>query len=1046
MMKKKLLFKGPVTTASGYGVHTRQILKGLLDTKLFDISVKCLNWGNTSFLLGDSPLLNEIEKLSIKYLQESKDGFKEYDASVQVTIPNEFEKLAKVNIGITAGIEVDLCSPEWIVKANQMVDVLFVPSMHSKNVFERTQFKDKDGNVLAINKPAYLAHEGFNHNLYNTAPNEKELFDFETKFNFLFVGLGINHKFDEERKNISNLVKWFCEAFKGNKEVGLVLKTAIVNNTLMDYENTKRMITSIKNISGAGEYPKIHLVHGRLSDEEMANLYKNETVKAFITLTHGEGFGLPLLEAAACGLPVIATNWSGHLDFLQVENEKTFVPLEFELVAVPESTVWPGVIENGSKWAAVKEDDVKLKMRKVHASYDKPKEWAMKLAEHVRQNFTEEKVMAQLASNVATILEQIKAVNPNSPEDLIKSIKSSFKPDDDGKKLLYTMPMSAGDVYISSAVIDGLKKKFPDHKIFFATSERYSSILNDNPNIHRVVPYQEWMTNVPVLEQMFDEVYTPNLSVQMVFSNWVHRGKGRLLANEMATQCNIELGDYFIKTSKPVTELPEKYVVLNPGSGQGQWEARSYIHWQDIVTNLVEELGDVKIVQTGVTDDPFYNGCVDFRGKTKDFNELAYVIENAELVLGIDSVTMHLAAGLGVNHVALFGSSYPTSTGPVIPKKVESSMDGSYIRPICKSVLLETDNRYGCEKACYQYSCSKNKDFPCINEINPSSAYAEVIGLVCPERESVHEYKESSPKISGYTHVFNAESGQYPYIESIKSMLGFCDEVIVVDGESTDGTVEKIKALDDPRVILKTRKWDWDEPGMDGMQKAYGRAMCSGDFLWQQDVDEVVHEDDYNKVRQLVKRFPKGVELVHLPVVELWGDSKTVRTDRHSWKWRLSRNDFKITHGIAKHAQVKDETGKLYAKKGMSDGCEYVDIMTHEYIPHAGFYTRELEGLRQSDPQEYGNVMNMLFEELPSVYHYSWANIPRKIKNFKQFWNKCWSNLYHDEQPEDRFPEIKSEDDLDAIQRVSEQLKARGGEHGKAETFQLSRTNPSIMK
>jgi len=1047
---KKLLFKGPVTTASGYGVHARQILKALVASGVYDISVKAISWGNTSMIHDGSLFFDKIYELASKFGSEHEKGGVEYDLSVQVTIPNEFEKLAKCNIGITAGIEVNACSPEWIVKANEMVDALFVPSMHSKQVFEQTGFQDQAGNTLSLNKPAFLAHEGFNPKYFNTDEVNESFNDFECDFNFLFVGLGISGKFDEERKNTSNLIKWFCEAFKDRKDVGLVMKTAIVNNSLADFRNTKYLIEQIKKSTDCGKYPRIELIHGRLSDEEMALLYKNPKVKAFVSLTHGEGYGLPLLEAAACGLPVIATNWSGHLDFLNIPDVKTsFVKLDFDLTPVPDSAVWKGVIEKGTQWASVKEEDVKFKLRKVVDSYDKPKEWAESLAKHVHENFTEGKVMSQLVNDITRVSHMHRQVNPTSVNEVISTLKSSFDKEDSGLKLLYTMPISAGDVYISTAVVNSLKKKFPEHKIFFATSQEYTSILKDNTDIHKVLQHQDWMNNVPLLEQVFDEVYTPNLAVQMTFSNWVHGGKGRLLANEIANQCNVELGDYFIKTEEIST--PENYIVFNPGSGEGQWEARNYLHWQEIINNLIRELGDeTQIVQVGLKDDPLYAGCTDFRGKTENFNQLAHVISKSKLVLGIDSVTMHMAAGLSVDHVALFGSSYPTSTGPVV-SLIDVSDNGfvEFGKKSCKSVLLETSSRYTCDKACYKYQCEVDKDYPCINEIMPENVFRSTLRLLYPDRDQknfLKNYEEYNPKISGYTHVYNAEGGEYPFVESIKSMLGFCDEVIVVDGGSDDGTVEKINAIGDKRIKVIERKWDWDEPGMDGMQKAYGRAMCTGDFLWQQDVDEVVHEEDYDKIRKLSKRFPKDVNLLHLPVIELWGEPDCVRTDRHSWKWRFSRNDFRITHGITKHARLIDEkTGKVYAKRGQSDGCEYIDIMTNEYIPHKGFYTNEIDQVRQQDPARYGELMNKAFSELPCVYHYSWANIPRKIKNFKQTWDAMWSNLYREQEPEDRFPDVKDENDKENIQRVAEALKTQGGEHDVAKTFRLDRTNPTVM-
>jgi hypothetical protein len=270
--------------------------------------------------------------------------------------------------------------------------------------------------------------------------------------------------------------------------------------------------------------------------------------------------------------------------------------------------------------------------------------------------------------------------------------------------------------------------------------------------------------------------------------------------------------------------------------------------------------------------------------------------------------------------------------------------------------------------------------------------------------------------------------------------------VVVVDGGSQVETLEKLQAWakEEPRLEVSVRPWDWEEPGMDGQQKAFGRALCTGDFLWQQDCDEVVHEEDYDKVRALVKRFPKEVSLVHLPVVELWGDSKHCRTDRHTWKWRLSRNVFNITHGIFKDARVVDEkTGKTFARKGMSDGCEYIDMMNYDFVPHIGFYDKGMEMLRRSNPEAFGEKMNQIYGELPSVYHYSWADIPRKIRNFRDFWDKCWSNLYNDPAPQPRFPEVKTEEDV--LKKAAE-MKAQGGEHQKAPVFELKRSNPAVMK
>lgn len=1043
---KKLIFRGPVLTASGYGEHARQLLMSLVDgpgSGLFDVSVQSTTWGQTPFIHSGS-VVDRIVSLVKKGDVESRLGTK-YDLSVQVTIPNEFQRLASVNVGVTAGIEVDRSTIEWITKTNENVDFVVVPSRHSFDTFANVQYRSGTGHVVKLNKPIMIIPEGVDTSVFNTGRLTDELakmFSFDTSFNFICVGLGLDRGMGEDRKNISTLVKLFCEKFKDDHDVGLVLKVGIVGTSLLDRNIVCRRIADIKSSVGCGEFPRVHVVHGRLSDVELAALYKNERVKAFITLTHGEGFGLPLLEAAACGLPVIATDWSGHVDFLKIDSKRKFVPLDYELRDVPASAVWSGVIDKGSRWAYVKEQDVVEKMLRVVASYDKPKEWASELASHVSSVFSTAATGAAFASFMQAVSNMTEYQTAKNAFEYTDKLKKRFDDISGGRKaLLYTMPASAGDVYMSTAVVCQLRKKFPDHFIFFATSQKYFSILRENKNIDLVIQYEQWMTNVSLCSMMFDEVFTPNLAIQLVTSNWVKNGRGRKLAEEIAAQCDVELGEYEIALRAPElsSELPDgRFIILNTGPGVGQWGSRNYRHWEEVVTNL-KKFSSLPVVQVGLTDEPLVRGTIDFRGKTSDYNEIAWVISRSALVVSIDTCTMHMAAGMGIPHVAIFGSSYVSNTSPA-----KSKSRGTY---------LESKTRWGCRKCCWNEYCRADPDYPCVNEIAANDIVAaslELLEHVDAEVKPCYPemYERIRPKISGYTHVFNAERNGYPFVESIRSMLGFCDEVIVVDGGSEDSTVEMVMSIGDPRVKLHVNKWDWSEPAMDGVQKSLGRSLCSCDVLWQQDADEVVHEDDYDKIRKLVLSFPNNYDIVDLPIIELWGSCDDVRTDIHSWKWRLSRNKREITHGINAAARVVDErTGKTFARKGMSDGCEYIDSRTHEYYPHRCFYMKEHEVMRLTNHDEYGRAMNDIFERMPCVFHYSWADIARKIRNFRDFWDGCWSNLYNLVKKEQRFfagRDIETVTDEELLAEAAA-VRSRGGEHAQSKTFKLKRSNPKVM-
>lgn len=1038
-MKKKLVFTGPVLTASGYGVHARQLLAAIVATDQFDVYVESLRWGETPFLSGNE--FDWIRKLAARPVPPS------IDVHVHVSIPNEFKRRAPLEIGVTAGIEVDRVSPQWLVKCNAEVDVVVVPSEHSRQAF-MVQYQGQNDQVLRLERPCFAIAEGVDTSVYRPDPDLSPILDElgVPPKNFVFTGLGLDKPQGRDRKNASRLVEYFCKAFAGNQNVGLVLKLSIVNGSTVDFELVKRRITDIKTSCGVGEFPRIFLVHGRVSDEAMAKIYNDGRVIAAISLTHGEGFGLPLIEAAACGLPVVATDWSGHLDFLTKNGKKLFVPVEYDLQEVFPESVWEGVIDAGTRWAVVRESDAIIKMQKMVMSSATPRRWAEELAQHIAQHYDQKATGKAFADLVIKACAELDLHRGSQGSNGLTKIKDEVRAK--GPSLIYTMPMSAGDVFLSTGVVKALRRKHPGHRVYFATSPQYFDILKDlradgKLLIDEIVTWQPWMQDVGTLEDIFDEVYTPNLAVQMTWSNWVHKGKGRNLIDEFATQCGVEADRPVVGWHGSPDETTDQWVAVHAG---GQKSARAYAHWTELVKNIRAQ--GIKVRQVGSKDDISIGEVdEDLRGQT-NHGQLCSRLISSDVFLGIDSYPMHVAAAVGTRVIALFGSSYPSATGPKPLEVTDLDLvvdKGERKRHAL--TLIETPSRNGCDRACYKDVCKVDATNPCINNIGPAGVFSSVMHAF---GKTGVEYKEHRPKIAGYTHILNPKTHGYPFLESINSMLGFCDEVIVVDGKSADGSVEDIQdvlafAIAKGQLKIIEREWDPEEPGMDGMQKAFGRAMVSPDmeFLWQQDADEIVHEEDYAKIVDVCKRFPADVDLVHLPVVELWGDDRTARTDRHSWKWRLSRNNLRVTHGInAKARQMDPNTGRIYAKPGMSDGCEYIDIVTGEHLPHRGFYTADLEGIRQTDPTRYGEIMNEVYEKLPSVWHYSWADLPRKVRNFRDFWDNQWQVLYQS-PPQPRFPDVKTDDD---VMRVAAELKARGGEHGPAPTFKLRKAAPAIMR
>jgi hypothetical protein len=206
----------------------------------------------------------------------------------------------------------------------------------------------------------------------------------------------------------------------------------------------------------------------------------------------------------------------------------------------------------------------------------------------------------------------------------------------------------------------------------------------------------------------------------------------------------------------------------------------------------------------------------------------------------------------------------------------------------------------------------------------------------------------------------------------------------------------------EPKVKIQINKLNWNHPRFarfDGEQKAVARNMCTKEFCWQMDVDEIVDASDCHKIKHLISNFPTQANIFALPVIEFWGCDEKIRCDINPWKWRLSRNLPNITHGIPAQLRRYDEKGELYAAPG-TDGCDYIDVMTCEPIPFVSFYNNEAHDKHvramSGDLQAldwYQQWFNHAVNQLPGVWHYSWYDIGRKIRTYRDYWGKHWNAL-----------------------------------------------------
>ena len=368
MSKPLLVFQAPVATRSGYGDHSRDILKSLFELDKYDIKIVPTRWGNTP-----QDQINPQTDFGKKILENiSVQIDKQPDIFIQISVANEFKRVGKYNIGITAGVESTIAPQEFIQGGNQM-DLIITPSQFTKEVLVKTSYdqvnkqtKQKVGQ-LKLEKPVEVLFEGVNTEVFNGKSTTSLLDSVDTDFNFLFVGHWLSGDLGQDRKDVGMMIKTFCTVFKDlpkKQQPGLILKTSQAGFSVMEREGISNKIKEVTNQFG-DKCPPIHLVFGDLSESELNDLYNDEKVKAFLMFTKGEGYGRPLAEFATTGKPILVSKWSGHTDFLPEQNT---VYLEGELKDIHESAQNQFLLK-GAKWFTVDYSKAAGKIFDVYKNY-----------------------------------------------------------------------------------------------------------------------------------------------------------------------------------------------------------------------------------------------------------------------------------------------------------------------------------------------------------------------------------------------------------------------------------------------------------------------------------------------------------------------------------------------------------------------------------------------------------------------------------------------------------------------------------------------------
>ena len=420
MNKNTFYLSCPIDTYSGYGARSRDIAKALIELNKYDVKIIPQRWGNTPMgFINSNP---EWEILRNHLYLEPKLN-QQPDIWCQITVPNEFQPIGKYNIGITAGIETTIAPGEWIEGCNRM-NLILGSSKHTIDVLRNSKYEKRNKQTnqpeghLVWEKDGDILFEGADVETYKPLKTTKDitinLDGVKENFAYLFVGHWMQGQLGEDRKNVGLLIKAFFETFKNKtKSPALILKTSQVGSSYMDRDIILKKINEIKKSCKSNNLPNVYLLHGEFTNKEMNQIYNHPKVKAMVCLTKGEGFGRPLLEFSLVNKPIITTNWSGHIDFLNPEFT-TLLPGQM-------TKVHPSAANNmllgESEWFSVDTGQVGSYLKHMFNNYKEYKEKAKRQGYQSRNNFSFEKMKEKLDKIISNKIPEFpKQVKLNLPK------------------------------------------------------------------------------------------------------------------------------------------------------------------------------------------------------------------------------------------------------------------------------------------------------------------------------------------------------------------------------------------------------------------------------------------------------------------------------------------------------------------------------------------------------------------------------------------------------------------------------------------------------
>ena len=377
MSKIPLLFRGPVADGSGYSVNARNLLIQLHQTDKFNIQLE--NYSGSTVA---SNLSKELVDSFNSMIKNKID--KDKAVLLQVSIASQFLQDCKWNVGYST-FETDRIPFSWVLPSNKM-NAVCVPCRQNQKAFVDT----------GVTAPVYVVPHGISDDM---RPGMYEPYSmFSDKKNFLFVGT------PQYRKGIDLAIQAYLAAFGDSNDTRLICKIYLEKHSYsQELDAVKSMVNDCRKKTGKN-LGEIVLIPEYVTEYQLRRLYAS--AEALVFASRGEGWGFAGSEAAAQGVPVIATLWGGPADYLN-EDIAYSVPYNIDLVKNMQFNAQFMLAQmEGHKWAEPDLNGIIKCMKEVYDNPNKAKAKGLAAAEHVRNNFTWENSGRVLVDVIEGVVKQ----------------------------------------------------------------------------------------------------------------------------------------------------------------------------------------------------------------------------------------------------------------------------------------------------------------------------------------------------------------------------------------------------------------------------------------------------------------------------------------------------------------------------------------------------------------------------------------------------------------------------------------------------------------